>query len=198
MGICTWRCLQRGLCLAAISMPVLSPAGAAAAGIKVWLEKGAHVGMSGARPAGLVWHGVLQGVCHVLCQIGLAFPRKCVASAPGTGLSPAQPCRSGAAEVARPRQTCDGVELLTANPAPSSPGIKVCLEMLQYEGFGVTKERCECVCTLGAFTAPCTRLNGKFYLLGTGSALNFMGTAAPLVLPLEGWHVWVMPLGAVG
>lgn len=75
---------------------------------------------------------------------------------------------------------------------------KRCLEMLQCEGFGVTKERCECVCTLSAFTAPCTRLNSKFYLLGMGSALNFMGTAAPLVLPLEGWRVRVMLLGAVG
>lgn len=75
---------------------------------------------------------------------------------------------------------------------------KVCLEMLQCEGIGVTKERCEYVCMLSAFTAPRARLNGKFYLLGTGSALNFMGTAAPLVLPLEGWRVRVMPLGAVG
>lgn len=25
---------------------------------------------------------------------------------------------------------------------------EVCLEMLQCEGFGVTKERCECVCCL--------------------------------------------------
>lgn len=74
---------------------------------------------------------------------------------------------------------------------------KVCLETLQYEGFGVTEERCERVCTLGAFTAPCTRLNGKFYLLGTG-LMNFMGTAAALVLPLEGWRVGVMLPGAAG
>lgn len=57
--------------------------------------------------------------------------------------------------------------------------------MLQHEGFGVTKERCECVCALSAFQTPCTTLNSKFYPLGTGSALNFMGTAAALVLPLE-------------
>lgn len=52
------------MCLAAVSTPVLSPAGAAAAGIEVWLGKGAHVGMAGAGAAGLVWHGVLQGVCR--------------------------------------------------------------------------------------------------------------------------------------
>lgn len=51
----------------------------------------------------------------------------------------------------------------------------MCLEMLQCEGFGVTKERCECVCTLSAFTAPCVELNGKFYLVGTGSVLELHG-----------------------
>lgn len=50
-----------------------------------------------------------------------------------------------------------------------------------------------------AFTAPYVKLNGKFDLLGTGSALNFMGTAAPLVLQLEGWRGGgVMPPGPVG
>lgn len=54
-----------------------------------------------------------------------------------------------------------------------------------------------------AFTAPCVKLNGKFDLLGTGLVLNFMGTAAPLVLQLEGWRgggdaagsCWAMDLG---
>lgn len=60
-----------------------------------------------------------------------------------------------------------------------------CLETLQCEVFGVTKERCERVCALSAFPAPCTRLSGKFYLLAAGSALNFVGTAAALVLLLD-------------
>lgn len=63
MGTCMWQCLQRGMCLAAVSMPVLSPAGAPAAEIEVWLGEGAYVGTSGAGAAGLAWHGVLQGVC---------------------------------------------------------------------------------------------------------------------------------------
>lgn len=74
--------------------------------------------------------------------------------------------------------------------------------MLQRGGCGVTKERHECERTLGAFAG----LNSKFYLLGMGSALNCMGTAAPLVpgtaaplvLLLAGWRVRVMPLGSVG
>lgn len=64
MGICAWRCLQHGMRLTTVSLPVLLVAGVAAARIEVWLQEGAHVGMSGAGAAGLVWHGVLQGVCR--------------------------------------------------------------------------------------------------------------------------------------
>lgn len=58
--------------------------------------------------AGVAWGapGGLPCCNHVLCQIGLTFPQKCVAPAPDAGLSPAQPCRSGAVEVTRRRETC--------------------------------------------------------------------------------------------
>lgn len=64
MSICAQWCLQDGMCLAVIPVLVFPPAGAAAAGIDVWLGEGAHVGTSVAGASGLVWHGVLQGLCH--------------------------------------------------------------------------------------------------------------------------------------
>lgn len=213
--ICACWCLQRGLCLAAISMLVLSPAGAAAAGIEVWLGEGLMWEMSGAGTARLVWPGMLQGVCRAATMCSARWDSwKCVAPAPDTGSSPAQPCWSGAVEVAWPTTTCCGAELLTVKLGGCCWVLthhSAALEQEEVfgnapvwgfspssEGFGVTKERCECACTLSAFTAPCTRSAAKFYLLGMGSVLNFTGTAAPLVLPLEGWRVRVMLLGAVG
>lgn len=189
-----------------ILMPVFLPAGAAAAGIDAWLGEGAHVGMSAARASGLVWHGVLQGLCHAAtmcsarwdsCSLGNVLLLLQM-------LAHCQPSHTRAVTMTQPRQTWCGVELLTAKlgwvflgSTQLSPALeKRCLEMLQCGGFGVTKERR--VCTLTASAAACSRLNSRFYLLGTGPVLNCTGTAAPLVLLLEGWRVRVTLLGSVG
>lgn len=117
--------VQTGTCrghlhmgLAAISVPVLSPAGAAAAGIEVSLGEGAHVGMSGAGAAGLVWHEVLQGVCRAATVCSARWDSRSLGNVwlLLQTLAGRQPSPAGAVEVAQWRQMCRGAELLTANP----------------------------------------------------------------------------------
>lgn len=211
LGICAWRCLQHGMRLTTISVPVLLVAGVAAARIEVWLREGAHVGMSGAGASGLVWHGVLQGVCRAATMCSARWDSRSLRNVLLLlqTLACRQPSRAGAVrwrwrgrEKHAAEWSCSQLSWGRCSwvlPSDLQPWNKTrCLEMLQCEGFGVTKERRECVCMLSAFMAPSTRLNSKFYLLRMGSVLNFVGTAGPLVLPLEGWHVRVIPLGAVG
>lgn len=164
------------------------------------------MGMSVARAFGLVWHGVLQGLCHAaaMCSARWDSPSLGNVSLLLQMLACCQPSPAGAVTVTRPRHILHGVELLTAKLSqvlPSSLQLwskKRCSEMLQRGGFGVTKDRRGCVCTLSAFAELCSGLNSGFYLLGVGSALNCRGIAAPLVPLLEGWRVWVTPLGSVG
>lgn len=107
---------RRGLCVCAL-----------AAGIQVWLEKGAGtagVGVAQGAPQGL------PCCSPVLCQMGPVFPQKCVTAAPGAGSSPAQPC-AGAVEVAPPRKTRCGAELLTAHPASAPLGATRCSPALE-------------------------------------------------------------------
>lgn len=180
MGICAQWCLQHGPCLSVIPVPPFPPAGAATAGIDVWLGEGAHVGMSAAGASGLVWHGVLQGLCHAaaMCSARWDLPSLGNVSLLLQMLACCQPSPAGAVTVARSRHIRRGVELLTAKLSwvllsslqPWSK--KRCLEMLQRGGFGVTKERRGCVRTLLApLQRLCSGLSGRFYLLGAGSAL---------------------------
>lgn len=193
MGICAPWCLQHGMCLAVIPMPVFPPAGAAAAGVDVWLGEGAHVGTSVARASRLVWHGVLQGLCHAAAMCSARWDSCSLGSVSLLlqMLACCQPSPAGTVTVTRPRHLLRGVELLTAKLSwvlPSSLRLcnkKRCLEMLQCGGFGVTKERPECVHRLSAFAALRSGFSSRFYLPGTGSVLKCTGTAAPLVLLLE-------------
>lgn len=111
MSICAQWCLQDGMCLAVIPVLVFPPAGAAAAGIDVWLGEGAHVGTSGRSLwAGVAWGapGPLPRCSHVLCQMGLTFPWKCVTPAPDAGSLPNQLCRSGDGDTAEAYMTWIG------------------------------------------------------------------------------------------
>lgn len=119
MGICAQRCLQHGTCLAVIPVPVFPPAGAAAAaGIDVWLGEGAHVGTSVAGASRLVWHGVLQGLCHAATMCSARWDLRSLRNVwlLLQMLACCQPSRAGVVTVTWPRQTWRGVELLTAKP----------------------------------------------------------------------------------
>lgn len=165
MGMCAQWCLQHGMCLSVIPVLVFPPAGAAAAGIDVWLGEGAHVGMSAAGASGLVWHGVLQGLCHAAAMCSARWDSHSLGNVSLLlqMLACCQPSPAGAVTVTRPRHIRHGVELLTAKRSwvlPCSLQLwsrKRCLEMLQRGGFGVTKERRGCLCVLSAFAAPCAR-----------------------------------------
>lgn len=115
MGICAQWCLQHGTCLSMIPVPVFPPAGAAAAGIDVCLGEGAHVGMSAAGASGLLWHGVLQGLCRAaaMCSARWDSPSLGNVSLLLQMLARCQPSCAGPT-VTRPRQIRRGVELLTA------------------------------------------------------------------------------------
>lgn len=74
--------------------------------------------MSAAGASGLVWHGVLQGLCHAATMCSARWDSCSLGNVPLLlqMLARCQPSRAGAVTVTRPRQTWCGVELLTAKP----------------------------------------------------------------------------------
>jgi len=170
-------------------------------------DKGAHVAMSGAGVARDA-PGGLPCRSHVLGQMGLGVRSAVRGSCSRRWLaaSPAVPERSGGGGAAKADVLGSGaadsepeVGAPGCYPVLSSPRVRKCVwKCSSVKGVGLPRRGVNVSARSVPLQHPTQDKNGKFYLLGTGSALSFPSTAAPRALPLERWRARVTLLGAVG